>query len=130
MTDAEAREELARLERLARLLDASIGIPGTRYTVGIDALIGLLPGVGDALTAVVGLWIVHRARLTGARRATLLRMLGNLALDFVAGTVPIAGDLFDAAYKANVRNVHLLAADLERGSKASSTLPGNPPNLA
>lgn len=117
MTPVDAKAELARLERLARLLDASIRVPGTRYTIGVDALVGLLPGVGDALTAAVGLWIVHRSRRAGASRATLVRMLGNVGVDLVAGTVPVAGDLFDAVYKANLRNVRLLAADIEsRGS--------------
>ena len=91
MTDVEARAELARLERLARLLDASIGIPGTRYTVGIDALIGLLPGVGDALTAAV-----KKGVLTG-RRVAVHSMLARKDLDDQQGRaierVVISGEM-------------------------------------
>ena len=106
-----------RLERIARLLDAQFAIPGTRFRFGLDPLLGLLPGFGDGAMALASLWIVYEAHRLGVSRAVLGRMLGNVALDAVIGVVPIVGDLFDASYRANLRNVALLRRSLrgERG---------------
>lgn len=103
--------ELARLERLARLMDARFAIPGTRIRFGLDALIGLAPGVGDAVALVPGAWILVRAHALGARRRTLARMAGNLAIDWFAGSIPLVGDIFDVGFRANIRNVALLRAE-------------------
>ena len=111
--DAAAR--LARLRRLARLMDAQFGIPGTRFRFGVDALIGLAPGVGDAVTGLLSLWVVWEARNLGAPPALLARMLGNVAIEVAGGAVPVLGDLFDAVFKANLRNVALLEGWLARG---------------
>ena len=125
--DADSRaataSELRRLDRLANVLDTAIGIPGTRFRVGVDALIGLVPGVGDLVTAGVAVWIVQRGRRLGASRATVRRMLFNVALDLVVGTVPLAGDVFDAVWKANRRNVDLLLAEL--GTDSGPDAPGS-----
>jgi hypothetical protein len=112
---AEARE---RLRRLAWLLDSSIPIPGTRWSIGLDALIGLFPVLGDLAGVLLsGTILVEAARL-GAGKAVLARMALNIAVEGVAGLVPFAGDLFDAAFKANQRNVRLLDAWLERPGRA------------
>lgn len=103
--------ELARLDRLARLLDARFTIPGTGIRFGIDALIGLVPVIGDALTLAPGAWIVARAHMLGARKRTIARMIANLAIDWFAGSVPVIGDIFDIAWRANLRNVALLRAE-------------------
>ena len=108
------RDELARLRKLATLFDASIPVPGTGFSFGLDALIGLLPGGGDLVSSAVSLWIIIRGRRLGARRRTVLRMLWNLLLDFVIGAIPLAGDLFDAFWKANLRNLALIERDLHR----------------
>ncbi|QIE57837.1 DUF4112 domain-containing protein [Pikeienuella piscinae] len=92
-------------------MDARFLIPGTRIRFGLDALIGLAPGVGDAIALVPGAWIVARAHALGARRRTLLRMVGNLAIDWFAGSVPLIGDIFDVGFRANLRNVALLRAE-------------------
>ncbi len=105
---AAVQRSLARLQRLAGLLDNAFRIPGTRWRVGWDSLIGVVPGIGDVLTSGVSLWIIGEARRLGAPRHLQLRMLGRLVVDTVLGTVPLLGDLFDAGYKANVRNVQLL----------------------
>ena len=109
---AAAEAELARLERLVRLLDESIQIPGTGYRIGLDALVGLIPAAGDGLMALVSLYIVWRGQQLGARRRTVMRMLWNVVVDLLVGTVPVAGDVFDAWWKANLRNLELLRADL------------------
>jgi hypothetical protein len=118
MTDAETllrvRATRARAERLARLLDTAVAIPGTRIRFGLDALIGLVPGIGDAVGLLLGSWFLVEGARTGAPAGTLLRMAGNLALDALAGVVPLFGDLFDIAFKANRRNARLLTEHLDR----------------
>lgn len=120
-----ARERaLRRLDSLSYLLDNSIPVPGTQARFGIDAIIGLIPGVGDAAGSVVSAYVVLEAARLGASPATLVRMLLNVGVEAVAGSVPFAGDLFDAAWKANVKNVALLRRELDlpgstrRSSKA------------
>lgn len=106
--------ELDKIERLVRMLDESIPIPGTRHRVGLDAIVGLLPGAGDLVMALLSLWIVYRGRRLGARLSTVGRMLWNVLIDSLVGTVPLAGDIFDAWWKANRRNLELLRGDLGR----------------
>ena len=89
-------------------------VPGTQYRFGIDAIIGLVPGIGDAIGAIFSTYIVFQAARLGASRATLARMLGNVALDTIVGEVPLLGDLFDAGWKANTRNIKLLESHVER----------------
>jgi len=105
---AASTGELRRLDALAYLLDNSIPIPGTGRRVGLDALIGLVPGVGDAAGALLSSYIVVEGARLGAPPAVLLRMVLNVGVEAVAGAVPFAGDLFDAWWKANDRNVRLL----------------------
>ena len=104
--DAAAR--LARLRRLAWLLDASFRLPGTRFRFGLNGLLGLAPVAGDALLGLVSLYIVWEARRLGAPSPLLARMLGNVAVEVVGGSVPVLGDVFDMAFKANLRNLDLL----------------------
>ncbi len=105
---------LERLRTLARLLDSAFQIPGTQYRFGIDALIGLVPGIGDAISAVFSMFIVFQAARLGASRATLTRMMGNVALDTIVGEIPLLGDLFDAGWKSNNRNLALLENHLQQ----------------
>ena len=108
-------ERLARIDALARLLDTAFVIPGTNIRFGIDALIGLVPGIGDAITTVMSLYIVSEARALGAPRLLIARMLANVALDGFVGAVPLVGDAFDVAFRANRRNMALLLDYLDRG---------------
>lgn len=103
---------LARARRLATILDAAVRVPGTRIRVGLDALLGLVPGGGDVAGALLAGGVVLAAARLGAPASVLARMLGNLAVDALLGTVPLAGDLFDVAWKANLRNVRLLEEHL------------------
>lgn len=113
LTEAE-RHRLERVERLATLLDNAIPIPGTRFRIGLDPLLGLLPGLGDALGALASAWIVVEAARLGASRIVLTRMLYNIAVDTLVGAVPGAGDLFDFVWKSDAKNVALLRRHLEQ----------------
>jgi hypothetical protein len=107
-----------RLNRLAWLLDSSIPIPGTRFSIGIDALIGLVPFIGDVVGVLLSSTILIEAARLGAGRSVLARMALNVAVEGLAGVVPFAGDVFDAAWKANQRNVRLLNQWLDQPQRA------------
>jgi cobalamin synthase len=113
-----SEETRERLNRLAWLLDSSIPLPGTRFTIGLEALIGLVPVVGDLIGVALSSYILHEARTLGVSRAVLLRMALNVAVEGIVGLVPFAGDVFDAAFKANQRNVRLLNEWVERPDKS------------
>jgi hypothetical protein len=106
--DAEVRATRERLKQLAWLLDSSIPVPGTRLTIGLDPLIGLFPVLGDLIGVLLASYILGEAARLGAPKSVLARMAFNVGLEGVVGIVPLAGDAFDAAYKANQRNVRLL----------------------
>ena len=99
--------ELDRLRRMARMLDSAITLPGG-FRIGLDGLVGLIPGIGDAIGATAATYIVIRAAQMGASTTTLIRMMWNIILETLVGAVPILGDLFDFAWKANNRNIRLL----------------------
>lgn len=103
---------LRRLRALGRLLDDSIPIPGTDRRIGIDPLLGLIPGVGDGAGAMLSTYIIIEAARFGVPRAILLRMAANVGLEALVGVVPLLGDLFDAGWKANLRNLELLQTHL------------------
>lgn len=108
---------MRRVRGLAYLLDDSIPLPGG-FRVGLDAVIGLVPGIGDAAGAVLSAYILAQAARLGASRAVLLRMAANVGIETVVGAIPFVGDLFDAGWKANARNAALLDAFLERPATA------------
>ena len=101
------------LEALADLLDARWTIPGTSINFGIDALAGLVPLVGDAATGLVSAYIVMKARDHGAGKGLIARMIGNVVLDTVVGSIPLLGSVFDVYFKANKRNLRLLRRHLD-----------------
>ncbi len=109
-----------RLERLAWLLDSSIPLPGLNFRIGLDGLLGLLPGFGDTLGALASSYILAEAGRLGAPRPVLLKMAFNIALDAILGAIPFLGDLFDFAWKANLRNVRLLGEFLERPRRTTA----------
>jgi hypothetical protein len=110
----ERRAIVERLDRLSILLDTALAIPGTNVRFGADALIGLFPGIGDAVTTALAAYIVYEAHRLGAPRRLIARMVANVALDGVIGAVPLAGDVLDVMFRANRRNMRLLRAWLER----------------
>ncbi|HVK12127.1 MAG TPA: DUF4112 domain-containing protein [Gemmataceae bacterium] len=112
------RPDVELVRKLAWLMDQAVEVPGTRFRVGVDALIGLLPGIGDLISTAIGGYIVMVAARAGVPRPVIHRMLLNLGVDAILGAVPFAGDLFDAAWRANSRNARLLETALEDPARA------------
>jgi len=109
-------QRLAQVRFIARMMDDQFRAPGTNLRFGLDFLLGLFPGLGDAATSIISLLIVHHAWAAGASKLTLARMLGNVGIDFLVGSVPLFGDVFDFAWKANRKNARLLEAHLNSRS--------------
>jgi hypothetical protein len=107
-------DPLARARTLTRLLDSAARVPGTGIRVGLDPVLGLVPGLGDVAGAVLSGYVVLLASRLGAPTTVIVRMLGNVVVDTVGGTVPVIGDLFDIGWKANTRNLALLERHLGR----------------
>jgi hypothetical protein len=108
-----------RLARIAWLLDNSIPLPGTQFRIGLDAILGLIPGLGDVLGVVLSSYIVREAARLGAPPSVLVRMAWNVAVEGIVGMVPLLGDVFDAAWKANQRNYLLLEEHLDNPRRAA-----------
>lgn len=109
-----------QLDNLENWLDSRFTIPGTSIRIGLDGVIGLIPGIGDTLTAGLSAMIIYDAHRKGARKRTLTRMVSNSAIDLVIGTIPLVGDLFDFAYKSNAKNVRLLKQELQHLEQRSA----------
>jgi hypothetical protein len=112
-----ANPRLARMRFLSRLLDNSIPLPGG-YRIGLDPIIGLVPGLGDILGSAFSLWLIYDAARLGIRKRHLVRMAVNVAIETVAGAVPFIGDLFDAVWKANARNMEIVEANYQPANAA------------
>ena len=111
--EARQRATLSRLEKFSRFTDSSFGIPFTRLSIGAEAIIGLVPVIGDFAGLVLSSYVLIEAQRAGVSRAVKLRMLRNMGIDFLGGMLPVVGDAFDAIYKANTRNTRLLKNYLE-----------------
>ena len=111
-TDKRLERTRTRLGRLAWLLDSSIRLPGG-FRLGLDGIIGLLPGIGDLITAAISSYIIARAAFMRVPASTLARMGLNVLLELIVGIVPLFGDIFDIAFRANIRNVRLIEAHLD-----------------
>ncbi|MFC4172204.1 DUF4112 domain-containing protein [Microvirga sp. GCM10011540] len=108
-TAGPRREDaIARITLLAKLLDSAFFVPGLNRRVGIDSVIGLVPGVGDAISTLLASYIIWEARQLGLPRWKIARMIANVAVDTAVGAIPIAGDLFDVYFKANERNLRII----------------------
>lgn len=94
-------------ESISRLMDSAIRLPGG-FRIGLDGIVGLVPGVGDVATGLVSLWLLREAHREGLPRSALLRMLGNVLIDTTLGAIPIAGDVFDFFWKSNMRNLRII----------------------
>lgn len=122
--------EIDHLDRLAQRMDSLFRLPGTRIRIGLDSLLGLIPGVGDVAALMPAGYIILRAHRMGASRPVLARMAVNTGIDTVVGSIPLIGDIFDVGYKANRRNVALLRRHLETKKGAASDTPVSVPKEA
>ncbi|MCC5631547.1 DUF4112 domain-containing protein [Nostoc sphaeroides] len=112
MDAAKRLGTLNRIRKLSRLMDTSIRIPLTGFRIGIDPIIGLVPGAGDLISTAFSAYIIFLATRFGIPRQDLAKMIFNVGLETVVGTVPLVGDLFDAFYKSNIRNLAILEQHL------------------
>lgn len=110
----DRQRSLARLRRLARLMDSALGIPGTRIRFGADSALGFIPGAGDVIGLGISAFALMEAWRLGAPPRLMARMIGNVAIDTGIGAIPIAGDIFDVLFKSNTRNLKLLLDHFER----------------
>ncbi len=105
---ADDMARLRQLRRLAWLIDAAFVVPGTQFRFGLNSVIGLLPGGGDAVLGIISMYIVYQAAQLGLPAHKLGRMVANVVLEVVGGSIPLFGDLFDVALKANLRNIAII----------------------
>ena len=121
--DAED-QALRRLEALARLMDSAFVVPGTDVRFGLDGVIGLVPGIGDVISGLVSSYLIWEARRLGVSKWILGRMMANTLLDTTIGAIPLAGDIFDVMFRANIKNMALLRRHLERkgASRTAATV--------
>ncbi|WP_242072532.1 DUF4112 domain-containing protein [Microcoleus sp. FACHB-68] len=113
MNTTQRLATLNRIRKLSRLMDTAIGIPGTRFRIGIDPILGLVPGAGDLVSTAFSAYIIYLAARFNIPREFLAKMIFNVGLEAVVGTVPLIGDLFDAYYKSNIRNLAILEQHLQ-----------------
>lgn len=113
-----------RLEALEKLLERSFTVPGINRPVGLDAIVGLVPVVGDLVTAAMGAYLVWEARNLGMPKWKLWRMAGNIAFDTALGAVPFAGDVFDFLFRSNSRNLRIVKRHLDQHHPASRVIDG------
>lgn len=107
-------KQLSRIRKIAKLLDTAIGIPGTKFRIGLDPILGLFPGGGDLITAGISTYMIYLATRFGLERSEIFKMIKNVAIETVIGSIPIGGDIFDAYFKANMRNLEILEQHLAK----------------
>lgn len=113
-----------RIETMEHLLERSFRIPGINYPVGLDSIVGLVPVVGDVVTAAMGAYVVWEARNLGLPKWKLWRMAGNIAFDTAVGAIPIAGDAFDLLFRSNTRNLRIVKKHLDKHHPATQVIEG------
>ncbi len=110
---SDAASRLTQLRRLAWLIDGAFKVPGTKFRFGLNSMIGLLPIGGDAVLGAISLYIIYQAARLGVPRHKLARMTANVGMEVLGGSIPILGDLFDMALKANLRNLAIIEEHLQ-----------------
>jgi hypothetical protein len=120
-TSFRATETRARLDTLARFLDSAVRVPGTNIRFGADALLNLIPGVGTLTSKGMSAYLIWEARRLGVPMSTLVRMVGNVGVDFAISAVPLVGWVGDVFYRSNLRNMALLRDHLDRVHPVSNT---------
>jgi hypothetical protein len=110
IADLKGRQEAQRrLQRIAKLMDSQVRVPGLGLKIGADAILGLVPGFGDILTGAIGAYLIYEAQRLGIPRSAIVRMIANIAFDTAIGAIPVAGDIWDFFFRANDRNMQILA---------------------
>ncbi|WP_114522349.1 DUF4112 domain-containing protein [Altererythrobacter sp. ZODW24] len=113
-----------RIEAMEHLLERSFHVPGTKIPVGLDSVVGLVPVIGDIVTAVMGMYMVWEAKNIGLPRWKLWRMAGNIGIDSLLGAVPVAGDAFDFLYRSNTRNLRIVKQHLDKHHPETKIIEG------
>ena len=113
-----------RIEAMERVLERSFTIPGTNMPVGLDAIVGLVPVMGDVISAAMGAYIIWEANNLGLPKWKLWRMAGNIAFDTAVGAVPVVGDAFDLLFRSNTRNLRIVKRHLDKHHPAARTVEG------
>lgn len=113
-----------RIEMMERVLEGAMMVPGTRFRVGLDAMLGVIPVVGDLISAALGAWIVWEARNLGMSKWQLIRMGTNVGVDTVIGAIPLVGDAFDLVFRSNTRNLRIIRKHLDRYHPQTVTIEG------
>jgi len=108
-----------RIEMMEHVLEKAVVIPGINRRIGLDAIVGLVPVVGDAITAAMGAWIVWEARNLGMSKWQVTRMAANVGVDTLIGAIPLVGDLFDFAFRSNSMNLRIIRRHLDRHHPAT-----------
>lgn len=111
-----------RVTAMEKLLERSFTIPGTKQTVGLDALLGLIPVGGDVIAAAMGIYMIWEARNIGMSRSAMLRMAGNVGFDWLIGLIPGVGDVADFFYRSNSRNLRIIKRHLDKHHPATVTV--------
>lgn len=129
MDKIQQLKNLKRIRKIAKLLDSAIGIPGTKIRFGLDPILGLIPGGGDLIAAGISAYMIYLATRFGLERSQILKMVKNVAIETSIGFVPIAGDIFDAYFKANIRNLEILEQHLAQTESEPKTAEPKPLSL-
>ncbi|MEN9518809.1 MAG: hypothetical protein RLZZ381_1397 [Cyanobacteriota bacterium] len=112
MNKIQQLDKLRRIRKIAKLLDTAIGIPGTKFRIGLDPILGLIPGGGDLVGAAISAYMIYLATSFGLEKSKITQMIKNIALETTVGFIPIVGDIFDVYFKANIRNLDILEQHL------------------
>lgn len=113
-----------RVEAMEAVLERIFVVPGINRPIGLDSIVGLVPVLGDVVTAAMGAWLVWEARNLGMSKFQMTRMAGNVGIDTVLGAIPLVGDLFDFAFRSNSRNLRIIKRHLDRHHPATSLVEG------
>jgi hypothetical protein len=115
--DLDKERHLRRLDTLADWMDSRFRVPGTNIRFGIDAVLGLVPGIGDGVSIIPAVYLIAHAAYLGVPKSLLIRMASNVGVDLLVGSVPLVGDVFDVGFKANRRNIALVSRHVEKESR-------------
>jgi hypothetical protein len=114
----------ARVEALEKLLERSFTVPGTKIPFGLDSVVGLIPVIGDVVTAAMGAYMVWEARNLGMSKWQLIRMSANVGVDTALGAIPLVGDVFDLAFRSNSRNLRIIKKHLDKHHPGTRVIEG------